>query len=64
MTITALRQQLLSGVVSARDLVDQYLGRISSVDSQLHAFVEVTAERARAEADRVDELWLQGYLYQ
>ena len=54
MTITALRQQLLSGDVSARDLVDQYLGRISSVDSQLHAFIEVTAERARAEADRVD----------
>ena len=54
MTITALRQQLSSGDVSARELVDQHLERISSVDSQLHAFVEVTAERARADADRVD----------
>ena len=52
MTISALRQQLLSGDVSARELVDQHLERIASVDSKVHAFLEITAERARADADR------------
>ena len=54
MTISAWRGQLLNGEVSSRELVDQQLERIQSVDTEIHAFVELTAERARADADRVD----------
>ena len=54
MTISAWRQQLLNGEVSSRELVDRQLERIQSVDSQIHAFVELTADRARADADRID----------
>ena len=54
MTISAWRQQLLNGEVSSRELVDQQLERIQSVDPQIHAFVELTADRARADADRID----------
>ncbi len=54
MTISAWRQQLLDGEVSSRELVDQQLERIQSVDAQIHAFVELTADRARADADRID----------
>ena len=54
MTISAWRHQLLNGDVSARELVDQHLDRIQAVEPQLNAFVEVTAERARADADRID----------
>ncbi|MCP9809547.1 Asp-tRNA(Asn)/Glu-tRNA(Gln) amidotransferase subunit GatA [Cyanobium sp. HWJ4-Hawea] len=54
MGIAEWRQQLAKGEVSARELTDQYLARIESVDPTVHAFLEVTAERARADADRID----------
>ncbi len=55
MTISAWRQQLQSGDISARELVDQHLERLDASDPALNVYVEVTAERARLEADRVDE---------
>ncbi|AII43335.1 glutamyl-tRNA(Gln) amidotransferase [Synechococcus sp. KORDI-100] len=45
---------MLNGEVSSRELVDQQLERIQTVDPQIHAFVELTADRARADADRID----------
>ena len=60
MSISAWRQQLQSGDLSARELVDQHLGRLEAVDPALNVYVEVTAERARREADRVDELRAAG----
>jgi aspartyl-tRNA(Asn)/glutamyl-tRNA(Gln) amidotransferase subunit A len=54
MGIAEWRGQLQRGEVSARELTDQHLDRIASVDSTVHAFLEVTAERARADADRID----------
>jgi aspartyl-tRNA(Asn)/glutamyl-tRNA(Gln) amidotransferase subunit A len=54
MGIAEWRQQLRSGEVSARELTDQHLERIAAVDPSVHAFLEVTAERARADADRID----------
>ena len=54
MAIAEWRQQLAKGEVSARELTDHHLARIEAVDPSLHAFLEVTAERARADADRVD----------
>ena len=54
MAIAEWRQQLESGEVSARELTDQHLSRIADVEPSLHAYLEVTAERARADADRID----------
>jgi len=55
MAIAEWRQQLQRGEVSARELTDHHLARIEAVDSSVHAFLEVTADRARADADRLDE---------
>ncbi|MFM7635196.1 MAG: Asp-tRNA(Asn)/Glu-tRNA(Gln) amidotransferase subunit GatA [Cyanobacteriota bacterium] len=54
MGIAEWREQLQSGEVSARELTDQHLARIAAVDPTVHAYLEVTAERARADADRID----------
>ena len=54
MGIAQWRDQLRSGRVSARELTDQHLKRIEAVEPSVHAFLEVTAERARADADRID----------
>ena len=55
MAISEWRQQLKQGEVSARELIDQQLERIAEVDNTLRAYLDVTAERARADADRIDE---------
>jgi aspartyl-tRNA(Asn)/glutamyl-tRNA(Gln) amidotransferase subunit A len=54
MAIAEWRQQLESGEVSARELTDHHLARIAAIDPSLHAFLDVTADRARADADRID----------
>ena len=54
MGIAQWRDQLRSGEVSARELTDQHLKRIALAEPSVHAFLEVTAERARADADRID----------
>ena len=54
MTISAWRQQLQSGEISARELVEEHLQRVAKTETAVHAFVEVTAERALADADRID----------
>ncbi len=54
MGIAEWRQQLQAGEVSARELTDQLLSRIEAVEPTVHAYLEVTAERARADADRID----------
>ena len=54
MAIAEWRQQLESGQVSARELTDHHLARIDAVEPTLHAYLEVTADRARADADRID----------
>lgn len=59
--LSALEQlnRLRRGELSPRELVDHYLDRIARIDSgpdALGAFVEVTADAARARADTIDEL--------
>ena len=54
MGIAEWRQQLSKGEVSARELTDHHLQRISDVDPNVHAFLEVTQDRARSDADRID----------
>jgi aspartyl-tRNA(Asn)/glutamyl-tRNA(Gln) amidotransferase subunit A len=46
--------------VSARELADQHLSRIEAVEPSVHAYLEITAERARADADRIDALRAAG----
>ncbi len=60
MFIAELRQQLKGGEISARELIEHYLGRIESVENTLHAYLEVTAERALAEADLIDQMRAEG----
>ncbi|MFZ9463430.1 MAG: amidase family protein, partial [Vulcanococcus sp.] len=60
MGIAEWREQLSRGEVSARELTDQYLKRIEAVDPTVHAYLEVTADRARADADRIDALRAAG----
>ena len=60
MAIAEWRQQLERGEVSARELTDHHLARIEAVDSSVHAFLEVTADRARSDADRLDEARASG----
>ena len=54
MGIAEWREQLKRGEVSARELTDQHLSRIEAVEPSINAYTEVTAERARADADRID----------
>ena len=54
MGIAEWRGKLQRGEVSARELTDRHLARIAAVDPTVHAFLEITAERARADADRID----------
>ena len=54
MGIADWRQRLQAGEVSARELTDGVLERITAVEGSVHAFLEVTTARARADADRID----------
>jgi aspartyl-tRNA(Asn)/glutamyl-tRNA(Gln) amidotransferase subunit A len=54
MGIAEWRAQLRRGEVSARELTETHLERIAAVDPTVHAYLEVTADRARADADRID----------
>ena len=60
MTISAWRQQLQSGEVSSRELVDQHLKRLEAAESSLNVYIEVTGDRARADATRIDEARASG----
>jgi aspartyl-tRNA(Asn)/glutamyl-tRNA(Gln) amidotransferase subunit A len=54
MGIAEWRARLRQGEVSARELTQSHLDRIAAVDPTVHAFLEVTGERALASADRLD----------
>ena len=60
MGIAAWREQLSRGEVSARELTDHHLSRIAAVEPTVHAYLEVTTERARADADRIDAMRAAG----
>ena len=46
---------IASRQVSSREVVDAHLARIEAADPTVHAFLEVTAERVRADAERIDQ---------
>ncbi|HEX9888716.1 MAG TPA: Asp-tRNA(Asn)/Glu-tRNA(Gln) amidotransferase subunit GatA [Nitriliruptorales bacterium] len=56
-TAAELATAIASGEVKAREVVDAHLNRIQAVDGgdlDVHAFLHVTADDARAQADEVD----------
>lgn len=53
-TASELAAAMAAGEVSAREVTDEHLARIDSVDEQIHAFLHVDHEGARAQADAVD----------
>jgi len=56
-TLTAheVADQIQSGDLSAREATEAVLARIDSVDANVKAYVTVTAQQARAQADVVDQ---------
>ncbi len=55
LTAHAVGDKLRAGEVSAREVTEALLGRISSVEANVKAYVTVTADHARAQADAVDK---------
>ena len=53
LTVTEAVDRIRKGDLSAIDLTEAYLARIADQNPSLHAYVTVTAERARADARRV-----------
>lgn len=51
---------LRAGTVTSVALTEDALGRIASLDPQVHAFVLVTADRALADASKADDLFAKG----
>ena len=61
MGIAEWRGKLRRGEISARELTEAALARLQAVEPQVHAFLEVCAERALADADRVDAARAAGH---
>ncbi|QRG05062.1 AtzE family amidohydrolase [Xanthobacter dioxanivorans] len=53
-TAAEIAAAVSSGTVTARAVIEAVLARIAAVDPAVNAFTDVTAERARARADRID----------
>ena len=60
MTISAWRQSLRKGEVSALELVNEHLLRLEKTEPSVHAYLEVTSDRARSEARQADEARASG----
>jgi aspartyl-tRNA(Asn)/glutamyl-tRNA(Gln) amidotransferase subunit A len=54
LTLTELARALAERRISSREIITEYLERISTLDRKLHAFTEVFAEEALAAADNAD----------
>jgi aspartyl/glutamyl-tRNA(Asn/Gln) amidotransferase, A subunit len=54
LTAAQIADTLAKGEASAREVTDAFLARIEAVDPQVKAFLAVTPEQARAQADAVD----------
>lgn len=59
-TASEIAAAVSSGAVTARAVTEAVLARIAAVDPVVNAFTDVTADRARATADRVDALRAEG----
>ena len=59
-SVAEIQAGLKAGEYSAKEIVDQSLERIETLDPSIHAFLEVTADAAYEQANRVDEALAQG----
>src|ERR1700756_2482628 len=59
-TIDGVKEALASKKISARELATDYFKRIAARNPELNAFLELSEERAYAQADRVDALVAAG----
>jgi aspartyl-tRNA(Asn)/glutamyl-tRNA(Gln) amidotransferase subunit A len=57
-TAQEIRDLVAARRVSAREVCERFLGRIAACDPHLHAFNEVTAQRALDRADTIDREWM------
>jgi aspartyl-tRNA(Asn)/glutamyl-tRNA(Gln) amidotransferase subunit A len=53
-TIAGVRKALETKQISARELTDEFYGRIDKRNGELNAFLTLSPERAYAQADRID----------
>ncbi len=60
LTAHEISEQLAARSVSAREVTDAVLARIEQTEDRVHAYVTVTAEAARAQADAVDAARMRG----
>jgi aspartyl-tRNA(Asn)/glutamyl-tRNA(Gln) amidotransferase subunit A len=51
---------LREGEITSAALTEHALARIAAIDPQIHAFITVTAERARADAAAADDFFVDG----
>ena len=54
LTLTAARERLRSGAITARALAEAHLARIRALQPQVQAFLTITEEQALAAADEAD----------
>src|SRR2546428_1058454 len=59
-TIDAVREALAAKKISARELAADFYKRIEARNPELNAFLALTPERARRQADRIDALVAAG----
>ncbi len=53
---TELRELVVKKEVSPREVADCFIARIEKLNPRLGAFITITAERARADADRIEKM--------
>ncbi len=53
-TVKSIRDGIASGAVTALQVTEHFLARIEAVDQKVHAFLEVYASEARAQASAID----------
>ncbi|MFQ5724268.1 MAG: Asp-tRNA(Asn)/Glu-tRNA(Gln) amidotransferase subunit GatA, partial [Terriglobia bacterium] len=54
LTISGLQEQLRSDAVTARQVTERHLARIQQRAPAIRAYLAVSPERARAQADAID----------
>lgn len=60
LTVASARKSLDAKEFSSRELTDAYLAEIKKKDGDIHAYLEVWEDQARAEAERADAMIARG----
>lgn len=60
LSVSDIQAGLTAGEFSAKEVAQQSLNRIAALDTEVHAFLEVTEEAALAQAETIDAALAQG----